>query len=277
MQNLPIFSYFDGPDQGPIAEFIAHWRAVFPHFAVLGPADARKILDKYFSGRIDTFESIQIPAARADISRYLLLYEFGGLYVDCHMGYRQADEIKAFVEHIKEYDAVFFDNAMFRDIRSKHTMLLINSFMFFRPKNKIAYAACRVALRNLTEKRQRELAVGFEPYHIWSLCGPGVLNAVSPVGLSSTLFSIKENSPLRSLLEGSAFGESWSRIETESEAEEKLRSIRREALEKKILLLREEDFPAKRNVHKTYYNEANRHWSERQKSEPLFLAPTPTN
>lgn len=275
MQNRPVFSYFDSPDQEPVAEFIAHWRAAFPHFTVFGPADARKVLDKYFSGHLDTFDAIQIPAARADISRYLLLYELGGLYVDCHVGYRHADEIKVFEEHINEYEAVFFDNAVFRDIRSKHTMLLISRFMFFRPKNDLAYAACSVALRNLTEKIRRELAVGFEPYDIWSICGPGVLNAVSPVGLSSTLFTMAENAPLRRLLQNSSLSESSRWVETESEAEEMLRSLLREALENGILLLKEEDFPGKRNVYKTYHNEANRHWSERQKSEPLFMPHRP--
>src|SRR5690348_8319230 len=82
-----IFAYWDKPDLSPIAAFVAEWQSHFAEFRVLADADIEPLVDKHASTEhLDMYRDIRIPAAKSDIARLLTLYEYGGLYVDCHVG-----------------------------------------------------------------------------------------------------------------------------------------------------------------------------------------------
>ncbi len=52
------------------------------------------IMERNFPDRMELYSQIRIPTAKSDIALLLLLYEFGGLYIDCHCGIRDADQIR---------------------------------------------------------------------------------------------------------------------------------------------------------------------------------------
>src|SRR5882724_2567306 len=83
-----IFAYWDSRDHTILGEMIAAWREHFPQFLLMGDHDILPLIDRYFPMYIDLYEKIRLPAAKSDVARLLALYEFGGLYVDCHNGIR---------------------------------------------------------------------------------------------------------------------------------------------------------------------------------------------
>ena len=90
------FAYWDGDDHLRIADFVGEWQAAFPAFRVFGNQDVYPLLDKYSPGHVDLFKAMRLPAAKSDIARLLLLYELGGLYIDCHFGLRSRSGIRYF-------------------------------------------------------------------------------------------------------------------------------------------------------------------------------------
>src|SRR5262245_36599709 len=79
-----IFAYWDTRDHTILTEMIAAWREHFSQFFLIGDHDVLPLIDRYFPIYTDLYEKIRLPAAKSDVARLLALYEFGGLYVDCH-------------------------------------------------------------------------------------------------------------------------------------------------------------------------------------------------
>jgi mannosyltransferase OCH1-like enzyme len=60
-----------------------YWRKFYPNFKVFTEQDVIPLRPKNF---VDLFQLIRFPAAKSDIARIFLLLEYGGLYVDAHVG-----------------------------------------------------------------------------------------------------------------------------------------------------------------------------------------------
>jgi len=175
---------------------------------------------------------IRLPAARADIARLLLLYEIGGLYVDCHIGIRDANEIRALLAKLDEVDLIFFDKELSRKPRHADEHFLINGIILSRPKVALLHAICRQAFANLDWHRREEGRCGRYPYNIHALTGPQLVTAM-------VLQPGSCNRDIRSDLDG------------------------------RIMIIAGERAPFERGRHKNYGG-PGLHWSERQKVEPLF-------
>src|ERR1700739_3752711 len=105
----PVFSYWTDNDQTVHNDLINDWGAEFPQFTIFGDAEVRPLIVRYFPDRMELYDNICIPTARSDIALLLLLYEFGGLYIDCHCGIRDAEEIRTLLSSLGNYDAIFVD------------------------------------------------------------------------------------------------------------------------------------------------------------------------
>jgi mannosyltransferase OCH1-like enzyme len=90
----PVFSYWTGEDLTVHKDLISEWRGEFPHFQIFGDAEVLPLIERYFPDYTQLYNRIRIPTARSDIALLLLLYELGGLYIDCHCGIRDANEIR---------------------------------------------------------------------------------------------------------------------------------------------------------------------------------------
>ena len=229
-----VFAYWGGDDEKDIHDFVRQWHPLFYSVRILKDRDVIFLLQKHFPEHSEWYDYIRIPSVRSDIARFLALFEFGGLYTDCHFGIIDEKGMKEFLRWAQKYDAVFVDNALWREKRRTDELLLITGFMFSQPGYRLLYDTCKSCLNSLSVLRDHELKHGFQTYNIWHVSGPGVLN--------QKLF-----------LPGSPF--TYGSF--------------KQCYAKNIMIVKEEELPVKRNVHNGYRS-PNQHWSERQKTERLF-------
>ena len=232
LEPLPVFAFWDGSDHSLLIQFKTEWQAQFPQFRIYGNDDVAPLIERHLPGYLDLYNAIRIPAARADVARLILLFELGGLYIDCHCGVRDVDGIRRLLAQLEQVELIFFDRM--RDLppgqTQKHT--LINAMLVSRPRSDLILAICRQAFTNLAQHRESERKAGLAPYSIWALCGPGLISAMVLLPNSYSLDVRPEFQP-------------------------------------RIMTIPEEDAPIARNRHRTY-SRKGQHWSERQKVERLF-------
>ena len=235
MITRPVFAYWTGDNRAVHNDLINDWQGKFPHFQIFGDAEVLPILNRYFPDRKELYSQIRIPAAKADIARLLLLYEHGGLYIDCHCGIRDADEIRNLFNQLLDYDAIFVDRMLSLEPRPPDEHLVINGIIFCRPHLDLIFRMCRQALSNFARQRNNEHRAGFVPYDIWSLSGARLVTAM--------------------LLEPGSFN----------------RDLRWD-YQGRIRIIREEIAPIVRNRYRAYSKD-RQHWSQRQNLELLFDSP----
>jgi len=212
---------------------IQEWRGEFSDFRVLDDNKVIPLLKKYFPQYLDLYVMLRIPAAKADVARLLALCEWGGLYVDCHVGIKDASGLRKLLKKLTEFEAIFVDRMLSFAPRPPGEHFLINSIMAGRASLELFIGIARAALTNLARQREIEREKGFTPYHVGDLSGPGVVtSAVLQPG----------NREIRGDLAG------------------------------RVLIVREEALPIERNRHQSYFIPGS-HWSHRQNSELLFWLP----
>ena len=232
--RLPAFAYWHDLDHSAVRDMKAEWRSFFPDFQILNDNDIKPLIERYFSQYRDVYSSICIPAAKADVARLLALYEWGGLYVDCHCGVKDPDEIKSLIGRLDELEAIFVDRILSYAPRPKGSHFLINSIIFASPRSQLLLMIAREALMNLQRQREIEHEKGHVNYHIGDLTGPGLITAavLQPGG---------DNREIRADFAG------------------------------RVLIIPEETAPVVRNRHRGYATPGS-HWTERQRTEALFVS-----
>src|SRR5262249_10312582 len=142
--------------------------------------DVIPLIERYFPYCLDLYKAIRIAAAKSDIARLLLLYEFGGLYVDCHCGIGNARELNRLILSLEQVESIFIDRAKKLNAawRPPEEHCLINSIIFSRGRSNLIFMICRQAFANLNWLRMQERNKGKVPYDIWGLSGPGLVSAM---------------------------------------------------------------------------------------------------
>jgi len=232
-----VFAFWDDDDHFRIAEFLGEWKAAFTAFRVYGNQDVCPLLDKYSPRHVDLFKSLRLPSAKSDIARLLLLYELGGLYIDCHFGLQSRAGVVDIFRKLEEgLEMVVVDRDRSIAPRPIDEYYFINGVIFARPGCRLLLMCALQALANLECHRTFERLWGHTYYHVAMLSGPSVLTSM--------------------LLD--------SRYVTRS-----LRTKIRPDYAAKIAVIPEESIPMVRNVHSSYRLDGQ-HWSERQLKEKLF-------
>jgi hypothetical protein len=227
-----MFSYWDKPDLTPVATFLSEWRLRFPDFTILGDPQVESIIKELFPQYLEMYRAVRIPACKSDIAIALGLYQFGGLFVDCHCGVRDADAVRRLLTYLDQWEIILYDRSRVEEPRSIGDLFPLNSVLFARPNSSIMLRVAANGFRNLVAHRRREQERGFEPYDIWSLTGPGNLADTMLVSESSA----------------------W---------------LRPEYLGKILFIDEGEQNPVARYTHYSY-RQPDMHWSERQQHELLF-------
>jgi mannosyltransferase OCH1-like enzyme len=230
--SFPVFAYWHSEDQDVLAPLIAEWREAFPAFRVLGDREVVPLLARHFPDSLEAYQRVRIPAARADLARLIALYEFGGLYVDCHCTIRNRGALDQLIGLLPEYDGIFVDKLKNPPPleAGEDPRYLLNSIIFSPRRSVLIHAIAKAALDNCAQQWALERSKGFVQYDIWCLTGPRVINRV--------IYSASQ-------------------------------SGYRPEFANRILRIREEDAPISRYRHYNYRGPGT-HWSERQRTEPLF-------
>jgi hypothetical protein len=149
-QTDNVFAFWDDDDHSRIAEFVTEWKAAFPTFRVFGNNDIYPLLDKYSPRHVDVFKSLRLPSARSDVARLLLLYELGGLYIDCHFGLRSRPGIDDIFQKLQAgLEMVVVDRDRNIAARPIDEYYFINGVIFARPSCPLLLMCALQALANL--------------------------------------------------------------------------------------------------------------------------------
>ena len=230
---MQTFTWWDSEDIAVLDEHVANWRLSFPDHRVLGPAEAREALSLLDHDAVSLFDRIRIPACRSDLARLALLFRDGGLYVDAHC---RVDDASAVIERFEQLDAAEIIVTT-RWAPHYRKVMPHNSFIWARPNSGVIRLLLEVALERVGTQAALEAEIGFLPYHVWSLSGPGVF--------WDMLFDTDAH-------DGQLLPPWVGRVEA----------------------FREETQPITRHIF-TQYRGPGTHWSERQKHEVLFESAAP--
>jgi GNAT superfamily N-acetyltransferase len=212
----------------------AAWRATPFDFRVFGDADVLPLLDHWGSDFASLFRAIRLPACKADIARLVLLFRGGGLYVDAHCAPGSPAALAELMRQLPEYELTLFDE-LAHDPDYAGTGIL-NSIMGARPGTRILEGIIANARDNLRVQRHREAEGGGHNYSIYKLTGPWII--------WHRLFErVGKGGRLRAELSPTVF----------------IRRYDRDGGSAPVLTY----------VHNEYRDQ-ERHWSRRQKREPLF-------
>ena len=180
--KVPVFAYWEDTDRTPIRSTIEEWRAHFPQFRVLGDNDVAPMIGRYFPQYFQSHRAVRIPAAKADVARLLALYEWGGLYVDCHCGIKDEEAVRQLIGRLREFEAIFVDRSLSQTPRSSEEHFLISAILLARARSLLFLMIAREALANLHRQYKIEQERGFVSYHISWLSGPRLINAALQPG-----------------------------------------------------------------------------------------------
>jgi hypothetical protein len=227
-----IFAYWDRPDHTILAEMIAAWRKHFPHFLMLGDHDILPLIERYFPMYVDLYQKIRLASAKSDVARHLALYEFGGLYVDCHNGIRDVQGVARLLATLNDYEAIVIDRRLSFYPRAPGEHFLISAPIFGRQRSELFMILARQAFANLDWQQRLEQQYGYVSYDLGGLTGP----------LLVTEIVLEPGSCSRDI---------------------------RSDFAGRIMIIPEETTPIGRNLY-TGYKTPSSHWTVRQLAEPLF-------
>lgn len=244
-----IFTFWIS-DAGPAADAVTipqsvvAWRENYPSMSMYSDADAIETLHAIAPDAIDLYKRIRIPACKSDLARLLLLYRYGGLYVDSHVGPGDAKQLLFIFSKLAEYDVILFDLSW--NHKRDSDVSIMNGVICARKSSPIIKYLIESALDNLrAHEREENEAQGYVPYNIFVLTGAWDIRIkLLDSGNDGTFIkpAFADRLHVQSLKSGEDCG---------------------------FFLYR----------HYGYRKEGG-HWSERQNSEPLFMpredAPAPT-
>lgn len=140
-KNLPV----------DFAKYSSTWKNLYPEwdYKLYDDNDCLSIVEKYFPQYLDTYLNLPSPVMKADMFRYMILYQFGGLYADI-----DAEALKPIDNLISKDDSMIvgveidFDNLAFskfnplyKNYYKKHNIpkQYVQYVFLSEPKNPILY------------------------------------------------------------------------------------------------------------------------------------------
>ena len=102
-KNLPV----------DFKNYSSAWKNLHPtwDYRLYDDNDCLFIVKKYFPQFLDTYLNLPIPVMKADMFRYMIIYQFGGLYADI-----DAEALKSFDDLIKKGDTMIVGTEIDFDI-----------------------------------------------------------------------------------------------------------------------------------------------------------------
>ena len=150
------FAYWDGEDRAQIAAFSAEWTNAFPSFRIYDDRDVVPLMEQYFPEYVQIYQAIRLLTAKCNVARLILLYEFGGFYIDCHVGIRDLYALHQLIACLSEVDVVFIDRILALKARPPGTHFLLFTVLCSRPRLDLMLMIAKQGLVNLARHRESE-------------------------------------------------------------------------------------------------------------------------
>lgn len=163
-----ITFYFDGPYRKPIYQNVEDLRSFLPCFNINIVNDdiVIPLLNRRWPQLGAVYPFIKLPSCKSDIARLVMLFEFGGFYVDTHGLFNgKADLFKLWVKRIDPtYEFI---------IASEPQHGLVNRFMASKRNSIIIYEVINEIQRRIMQHFRQECMVTpkYVPYNIFILTG----------------------------------------------------------------------------------------------------------
>lgn len=147
------------------------WQRAYRHCRVFGDDDVLPLLPPDF---VPVFESIRLPSAKSDLARLVLLREYGGLYVDAHIGPTSPARLLETLDPLSTHNLILFGQGWL--IEREIDFYLMNGVLAARRGAEELDLAIDRIIRNITEQKQREASsADHVPYDLHHLTGTHVL------------------------------------------------------------------------------------------------------
>lgn len=238
-----IFTFWTSADPDAAAEntggeidgAVKDWSSAFPEFRVFNDDEVARLLQSRDAELLAVYNAIRIPACRSDLARLVLLYEYGGLYIDAHVGTGDSQVLASVLEKLSTFELIIFDKTW--EHKKADDIHIINTMICARRRSEVINTLIESAFANLIGHRAIERSTPeYVPYNIFVLTGAA--------DITDRIF---DQSALPRVMR-SEFAE---KVHVE-------RLVDRDRLP---------FFPYKHYA----YRQPGSHWSERQKVERLFL------
>lgn len=193
--NKNIFFYWTGSEiPNAFRRNIEYTKLICPdhEVRVVGDDVCRPLVEQYFPDELRLYDAIAIPAAKSDIARILLLYHFGGWYLDCDT------QLRTNIDHWEEED---IDLYLFLRRNENNRLLIPNRFIGGRREHPFFLRAIKLFFSLLKSK--------FNHYSVYKTTGPDALLAAYGVYLEAPMTRLSEiKSELLQTCRGKSTG-SW--------------------------------------------------------------------
>lgn len=144
------------------------WRERYPSFALFRDEDVLPLLDCDLYREL--YKRIRIPACKSDIARLALLREYGGLYVDSHIGPSAGEALAETLSHLARYELILFSQGWSSGFN------FTNGVLAAHRRAPVFDLMIDMAFENLiAHKKREEQTSEHVKYHIFNLTGTQVM------------------------------------------------------------------------------------------------------
>ena len=148
------FAYWDSEDRAQIAAFSAEWTNAFPSFRIYDERNVLPLMEQRFPEYVKIYRAIRLRTAKCNVARLILLYEFGGIYIDCHVGIRDLHALHKLLASLRDVDAVFIDRILALKARPLGTHFRLITVLCSRPRLDLMLMIAKQGLVNLARHRE---------------------------------------------------------------------------------------------------------------------------
>lgn len=164
-----IFTYWTGEER--ISDkFLEFWNGNINDFKVFSSTDVDLIVKKRYPELFVPYSNIRIPSCKSDISRLILLEEFGGLYIDAHTGCQNFASLANWLSNSVNYDFGILDRISLRT--SPNGIHLVNGALYAKKNTLPINLLIKKIETNIINQYEIEKSkLSYEKYNIAALTG----------------------------------------------------------------------------------------------------------
>jgi hypothetical protein len=166
---MNIFTYWHNSDHN-LNAFLNDWLNNQLSPSILNDFIVKDIINKKFPKYLKLYENITIPACKSDVARLIILFQYGGIYLDAHSGSNSMSELLKIYQKLDYFSTIVFTT------KKNDKDQLFNGALIARPESKIILKFIEQCFDNLLVHYRKECSTdNYVPYNLAALTGAWVL------------------------------------------------------------------------------------------------------